>query len=749
MRLQRDAGNLAIARRFAEVPIPSVQRGPGPAPPRTVKHPENFPTYEGWLAAFKSVKTFKSHDKAPGAEEASFDVLGEEAADPKKPAKRASDPIGPREGDEFIDHPTDAWVKANLPEELRQMAYRLPADCADIAVVLRHVWLFAHNRTERYGGFIVGVKAGETDAKRTKRMAANLVALSTANLAMMVHAYTDSAGTPLRSIETVGPLLHPGDILVWAHHEGPPGSDPDPTRPRSGGHSSTVMDVERTGGRVTLVSTLQGNQPLPKESGSKLRWTPGRRIESDPFENPKDLTIPAKGRQPEEKVWDFGDGHTTLVVAGPPKSGGDRPAAGKEGGKTVRRLVDWLPSINSATRLNLAGRFEAAMREAQAMIERGDPPAEVEGEARTLGAAARRRVAALDAALAKAGKAPDPSLLDGIWGVLAATRAATASTARVPVKKVFDAVLGALVDTVPQAGWSGVPAGDINVGERMVGRVRRIPLDGMPGAKQAIVALPAPITGGKTPVDVLLYFHGQTAGARAGRDVSVDRIEAQLEASGRRMIAVMPQGTIKADFGVFDPDIYLREVFNRLISLRIWASRPPMGAVVFSGHSAGGKVAADLLTAPVSELKGVAGITLFDGINGPEELKVAETFVGQQLDAALAQLRAKSVKGVDDKENRVLAGVVGLRAYVVGTAQAKPTRKLLDRPGLHATLRATIEAWFADHGSELSPRAARELREQFQVISTGGRDHDRIIGGPARPGSDVGALRDALSAPGP
>ncbi len=52
--------------------------------------------------------------------------------------------------DHFIDHPTDKWVRANLPDELRETAYRLPTDCADIVVILRHVWLFTHKWTERF-----------------------------------------------------------------------------------------------------------------------------------------------------------------------------------------------------------------------------------------------------------------------------------------------------------------------------------------------------------------------------------------------------------------------------------------------------------------------------------------------------------------------------------------------------------------------------------------------------------------------
>ncbi|MGH2896114.1 MAG: hypothetical protein ACRDPM_22995, partial [Solirubrobacteraceae bacterium] len=411
------------------------------AAPRDAKHPENFATYEEWLGSLGALATFQSHDKAPKGPEASFTVLGDRAAsrDPKAPAAdRPAPPIGPRASDKFIDHPTDAWVQAKLPAELRETAYRLPADCADIAVILRHVWLFAHGRNERYGGFVVGLLPGEAAGARSRRVLGDIIGIDTPQLPMMVAAYTDSSGKPLRSFAALAPLLHPGDILVWAHHAGPKGAPADPTRPRSGGHSQTIASIERDEhGVITKIVCLQGNQPLPKESGEDLRHGPGRRIEvstHDEVFGLSDLTLPATRTRQAERVWDFGDGHTTLVVAGPPRSGGDRPPAKQEGGKTVRRIVDWLPAIARADRTQLEGRFEAAMREAQTMLERGDPVAEVEGEARTVANATRLRLAALDAARVKAKKPPDPSVGEGIRATLKVKRTGLGSTAPAKLK---------------------------------------------------------------------------------------------------------------------------------------------------------------------------------------------------------------------------------------------------------------------------------------------------------------------------
>jgi len=777
LALSRAIGNRALSRIVRDVaPIPGrgltpdgalrlrvVARQPTTtttttttttATQRDAKHPENFATYEEWLGVLGALSTFQSHDKAPKGPEASFTVLGDQAAsrDPAAPAAdRPAPPIGPRPSDKFIDHPTDAWIQANLPAELRETAYRLPADCADIAVILRHVWLFAHGRNERYGGFVVGFIPGETPGARSRRVLGDIQGIDTPQLPTMVAAYTDSAGKPLRSFEALAPLLHPGDILVWAHHAGPPGSTPDPTRPRSGGHSQTIAKIERDDkGVITKIICLQGNQPLPKESGEDLRHGPGRRIEvrsfDEGFDLVGDLTLPATKTRPAERVWDFGDGHTTLVVAGPPKSGGERPPAKKEGGVTVRRLVDWLPAIATAERTQLEGRFEAVMREAQTMLERGDPVSEVEGEARTVANATRVRLVALDAQRVTAKKPPDPSVGEGIRATLKVKRGGFGSTAPDKLKRVFKAVSAAFEGTGPQAGWADARPTGINFGERMVGHMRRIPLDGLPaGAEQAIVVLPASVTGGPDAVDVLVHFHGYNTGNKSGRDISTDRVEAQLESSGRRMMAILPQGTTKADYGAFDPDAYVKAVFAKLTAIGVWDTAPARGALTLSGHSGGGREVSDLLTAgktgPLQE------VALFDGINGPDELKAVETWVTSQLDQALPGLTAAG--GDRAAEDAVLRTVVRFRSYHSGTTRPTPSRRKLDYPGLNATLRATIEQWLSDHSSQLSAHALAGLRDHFQVISTGQREHDLMVSGQSRPGSKTGTLEDALTAAKP
>lgn len=743
--LQRQAGNGAVATLL-------VQRQP--KGPRDTRHPENFATYGEWLASFGTLPSFPSKDQVvEGGPQASHDVLGEKATRPEKgktiPAgKEAPTPIGREAGDAFIDHPTDKWVRENLPEELRQSAYRLPANCADVAIVLRHVWLFSHNRSEVFKGFPVGVGAGaETATARTSRVGRAIGGISTADVSSMVNAYVDGDGRPIRSLAKLGPLLHPGDVLVWEHHAPRPKTKKaSPSDPRTGGHTHTIVSVERQGDRITQIGTLQGNQPLPADTGEKFRYTPGRRIEKGDLLGTRltDTTVTIGKRT--EQVWVWDDEHTTLVVAGPPRAA-ERPKPGKEDGRIRPRLADWLPVIARAGRAALTGVVEASMREALSMLERGDPLAEVEGEARSLGRAAGQRLTVLDADLAKRKQPPDPTVRQAVTDLLGALQT-DPSTQAAAAKSLFGAVLGAFAGTTIEAGWSGVGPASINAGERMVGHVRRIPIDGLPGAApQAIVAVPSSIVGGKQPVDVLLHFHGWGPGFKEGRDIGTDRVEAQLEATKRRMIAILPQGGAKSEFGAFDPDQYIGAVFTRLKALGVWVGKdqPARGQIVVTGHSGGGKEAMDLVAGGVAGLgKGkLAEVALFDGINGPEELGVARRWVEAQLNAALSQLRA--VKGKQAQEDKILATVVRFRAYHSGSATAKPSGTIRDWPGLHASLRAAIDAWFADHGAELSSHALDGLRDRIKVIATGQRVHEKMVGGQSGPGAATGTLQDALS----
>ena len=229
------------------------------------KEPENCPTYEGWIATFTLLKTFDAKD-TPGTNVSNIKVFGGGPAskDFRPVAKGQTEPgaapepdkVFPRlkPGERFIDHPTDMWVQECLPANLRTTAYQLPADCADVAMILRHVWLAAHHRTQKFHEWTLGSGAGKAEARNIQNM---ITAEGTDRVAGLVQPYADSKGNPLLSIKDLGPLLHAGDILAWWHFDN--GFD----KPHTGGHTHTIAEVIRdSSGKLKDLILLQGNEPL-------------------------------------------------------------------------------------------------------------------------------------------------------------------------------------------------------------------------------------------------------------------------------------------------------------------------------------------------------------------------------------------------------------------------------------------------------------------------------------------------------
>ena len=95
-------------------------------------------------------------------------------------------------------------------------------------------------------------------------------------------------------------------------------------------------------------------------------------------------------------------------------------------------------------------------------------------------------------------------------------------------------------------------------------------------AGKAVVVVPNSVDVKASP-DVLLFFHGmgnlgyrERTKADKSRgpegtvhDVEVDRIEQQLAHSGQNIIAVLPQGTNNATFGIADPQAYVTEALGK------------------------------------------------------------------------------------------------------------------------------------------------------------------------------------------
>lgn len=383
-------GHEAQADRFADHVIhggPSVtlsaatgaiQRQVAAPPARAagdLRDPLQFATYEEFAAAFRELGTFAARD-TPGASPTGFQVLGDGHGDNR--STTADDAAVPRQrsqpGEQHIDHPTAAWVEAHLPPELRMAVYEIPADCADVAILLRHVWLYARGRTERYGSWTIGAGAGRTQKQRSTHLTSLIRdrVFSGSVQAIVGSAYRTEGGEPIRSFLALAPLLHPGDVLVWEHH------DPD-TGHRRGGHTQTIQTVERSWmGGIQSISVLQGNQPVftpqaqeiqqdqqahgeRSTDEARLRALPGRRIERSSLSN-NDL-------RDDGGVWTWSDNeHTTLIAAGPP-GGVQRPAMQRIEGERRRRAQDWNAPLRVSSSSTIEGVFEAFLQEVRAGFE--------------------------------------------------------------------------------------------------------------------------------------------------------------------------------------------------------------------------------------------------------------------------------------------------------------------------------------------------------------------------------------------
>ncbi|MDX2303686.1 MAG: hypothetical protein NW226_12850 [Microscillaceae bacterium] len=104
---------------------------------------------------------------------------------------------------EFVDHPTQSWVSQCLPENLRETAYALPSDCADIAVILRHVWLSAHHRTETHHGWTIGDAAGRPNQTRVRELIHEVGSWNAHNL---INPYSSGSGQPIREANALLPF---------------------------------------------------------------------------------------------------------------------------------------------------------------------------------------------------------------------------------------------------------------------------------------------------------------------------------------------------------------------------------------------------------------------------------------------------------------------------------------------------------------------------------------------------------------
>jgi len=207
-----------------------------------------------------------------------------------------------------------------------------------------------------------------------------------------------------------------------------------------------------------------------------------------------------------------------------------------------------------------------------------------------------------------------------------------------------------------KVGWER--AGAANAGERPSSGLRRIPLEGLKGGDfpdRAIVILPA-ATAGSATVDVLLHLHGHTPGYAGAKpdDEGVYHIEAQLAASKRELIGILPQGGPTSDFTAgagkaFDADNLISAVFRRLTAESAWDTEqgPAPGNVIMSGHSGADQPISEMLNsgagasgkAPGKAPGKLAGLFLFDSMIAEAFSGSVWAYVDKRIKAELDHLR--------------------------------------------------------------------------------------------------------------
>ena len=303
--------------------------------------------------------------------------------------------------DTYIDVPAFSWIQTHLPANLVETAYQLGSDCADIGVILRHVWLSAHRRTELYNGlnrrgniqnWLIGDALGRSRSQDIRRLILNEV--SSRTIAGMPNPYQGSNGQPLLDFQSLQSKLRSGDMLVWEHQNAAGG--------RTGGHTHTIMEVARdANNRVERLGVLQGNQPIGlgeanfirsqdsnAPSVKKLRDAPGRRIETSNLTQ-RDFNDHTEGAR---QAWHWhgapGESRTILVAAGPPVNV-NRPS--RPTGQAQNQLTDWNRSLQRAATVQvLQSIFEAALLEVQTMANAGQ--AITENQATSFGQTAGERL---------------------------------------------------------------------------------------------------------------------------------------------------------------------------------------------------------------------------------------------------------------------------------------------------------------------------------------------------------------------
>jgi hypothetical protein len=326
-----------------------------------------------------------------------------------------------------------------------------------------------------------------------------------------------------------------------------------------------------------------------------------------------------------------------------------------------------------------------------------------------------------------------------------------------------------------EVGWSDASKKGRawNAGEQAVGKVRRIPLEGLAegldakvagaaGRKlpelssegatgKAIVLVPAELdaTG---PIEVLVFLHGHTEGLhrpyagwrqlvepgpggplRQGidakdtapvRDVALDRAEQQLEQSGQtQLVIVLPQGGLFSEFSKtgtkdFHADRYVDEIVGRLQTEQLWrdTAGKPVGAapsvtrVSMAGHSGAGAALSHMTDEALKAGRREKPGKASSALTG--DLVIYDAINGSQLQRFIEWTTAQ----LDDELAKLTDPGVTDEAKLFHLQRAQKLRGFTTRSyiGAYMALDDAIEKWFAKHGARLGPWAGC-LRANFKL----------------------------------
>jgi hypothetical protein len=330
------------------------------------------------------------------------------------------------------------------------------------------------------------------------------------------------------------------------------------------------------------------------------------------------------------------------------------------------------------------------------------------------------------------------------------------------------------------AGWSGTVDKSINAGLTVQGKgVRRIPFEGLSTVKattpedpaqgkkaefvlgRALALVPANVTGTED-VEVLVHLHGHTAGYKTAvekttfgasvghtEDLENDKIVQQLEGSGRKMIALLPQGTEKSDFdpdsGAFDSDAFINEMLLGIASVLKWPKAPSVSRSVLSGFSGGGLTVNKMgggKKQPKAPSK-MGELILFDALHGDQGSvwNLLEGKLNADLQAISGKAEAAQLKYIREKGFRFRGITTGKSGY--GKRYQFLADKLYSKGG-----KKKEPGWFPTHASDLGGEGSnvyQALAENYQVIISANTWHGTLMGDTKEAGVK-GYLEQALAA---